>query len=121
MVKFSVDYVCPCLFVNARFSNYINIDEFVNVIEDNGFLKKDFLILERFESIYVCCKDTISFCCKYYPEFYETCLDDCPNQYADMHSINCLDIMEYGFEDICLNCEMIILNFFSKVLIKIEK
>ena len=37
-----------CLSVSVRhraFSNYINIDEFVNVIEDNGFLKKDFLIL----------------------------------------------------------------------------
>ena len=121
MVKFSVDYVCPCLFVIARFSNYINIDEFVNVIEDNGFLKKDFLILERFESIYVCCKDTIHFCCKYYPELYETCLDDCPNEYTDMTSINCLDVMEYGFEDICSHCESIIFNYFFKILIEIKK
>ena len=75
-----VNYGCLCLFDIARFSNYVNIDEFVNVIEDNGFLKKDFLILERFESIYVCCKDTIHFCCKYYSELYETCLDDCPNE-----------------------------------------
>ena len=119
MVKF---FVCSCLYDIARFSNYNDdIDKFNDLIEDNGLLKKDFLILKENESNYICCKDTIQFCCRYYPELYETCLDDRPHEYTDMCSVNCLDLLEYGFEVICLNCERIIFNFFLRVLIKIEK
>ena len=114
-------FVCLCLYDIARFSNYNDIEKFIDLIEDNGLFKKDFLILERNESNYVCCKDTIEFCCRYYPELYETCLDDCAYEYTGMCSVNCLDLLEYGSEDICLNCETTIFNFFLKVLIKIEK
>ena len=43
-------------------------------------------------------------------------MDDCPNEYADTTSINCLDLFVYGFEDICSNCENILLTYFLRFL-----
>ena len=115
-------FVCQCLFDIACFSKYNDdINEFINLIEDNGLLKCNFLILEHAESFYVCCKDTIHFCYTYYPELYETCMENCPYEYTDMASVNCLDLRIYGFEDICSNCDALFLKYFLEVLFKIEK
>ena len=118
MVKY---YVCQCYFDIAISSNYDNIDEFCAIIQEYGFLKKNFIWYKHNDVNYVCCKDMIHFLYNCYPEVYETCMDDCPNAYADTTSINCLDLFVYGFEDICSNCENILLTYFLRFLEIVKK
>ena len=105
-------FVCPCLFdivSSAVTSNYEQINKFLSV---------NFLIIEYDGSFYLCCKDSIEFyydCCKKQSDIYETCSSDLTEL------ISCLDLICYGFEDLCPKCEKFILKYFLEHLTKIEK
>ena len=85
------------------------------------FSQKKFIRFNYNELNYVCCKDTIHFLYEIYPKAYKIAMEDCPNEYADMTSINCLDLFVYGFEDVCSRCENILLTFFLRFFKKVEK
>ena len=56
---------------------------------------------------------------EYYPEFYEKCMEQCPKEYPDPESCNCLDLCEMGFEDFCVSSEKISISFLLKCLMKL--
>ena len=113
--------VCSCLFDFALFSNYNGINEFIESMEKMNFSKSNILILEYVDSFYICCKETVQFLYRCYPELYESCIDECPNEYTDPESVNCFDLFLYGYEDLCENCESVIFSYLLKILIKIKK
>ena len=100
-------FVCPCLHDIVYALNYDDINELMK------FLSSNYLILEYDRSIYISCKDSIDF----YFEYNKDC-DTCSNP---TEPVSCLDLICYGFEDVCSKCEKIILNYFSDHLSKIEK
>ena len=71
------------------------------------------------ETYYICCKETIEFLIKYYPDLYEKCMEYCPHEYPDPESCNCLDLCEFGYEDFCFSCQNITISVLIKCLIKI--
>ena len=105
-------FVCPCLLDIVFASNCKEIDELIK----SGFLKVNFLIFEHDRSFYLCCKENIVFYsgCYKQSDIYKTCSDE-------TEPINCFDLILYGYEDICLECEKLILKYFLEFLIKIEK
>ena len=112
-------FVCSCLFDFALFSNYNVIDEFVKSMKKMNFLKSNILILEHVDSFYIYCKETVQFLTQYYPDFYEKCMEHCPHENPDPESVNCLDLCEFGFEDLCLSCQEVTISYLLKCLIKI--
>ena len=65
-------------------------------------------------SYIVCCKICLEFVAKSDPCLYNDCSCVCPNEAADPNSVNCIDLFEYGFENLCVGC----LNIVSCILIK---
>ena len=100
-------FVCPCLFDIVSALNYDDINELMK------FLGVNYLILEYDMSFYISCKDSI--------EFYSEYNKDCDTCFNSTEPISCLDLICYGFEDVCSKCEKTILKFFSDYLNKIEK
>ena len=100
-------FVCPCLFDIVSALNYNDINELMK------FLSVNYLILEYDESFYISCKDSI--------DFYSVYNKDCDTCSVPTEPISCLDLICYGFEDVCSKCEKIILKCFSDHLSKIEK
>ena len=86
-----------------------------------NFAKSNILILEYDYSFYICCKETVHLLYRCYPELYESCIDDCPNEYTDPESVNCLDFFLYEYEDLRENCESVIFSYLLKILVKIKK
>ena len=100
-------FICPCLFDIVFASNDDDISELIK------FLSVNYLILEYDRSFYISCKDSI--------DFYSEYNKDSDSCYSSTEPISCLDLICYGFEDVCSKCEKIILNYFSDHLSKIEK
>ena len=103
-------FVCPCLFDTISAINYNDIDELMK------FLSVNYLIIECNRTIYIACRDSIDFYSDYIRED-----ENCDTCFNSDEPISCLDLICYGFEDSCSNCEKIILDFFSDHLCKIEK
>ena len=103
-------FVCPRLF--DTFSS-INLDEIDELIK---FLSVNYLIIDYNEKIYIACRDIIDFYCDYIRNDKQ-----CDTCFTPNDTINCLDLVCYGFQDCCSKCERIILVFFSDYLCKIEK
>ena len=100
-------FACPCLFNIVSALNYNDINELMK------FLSVNYLIREYDGSFYLSCKDSIDF----YSEYNKDC-DTC----SDLtEPISCLDLICYGFEDVCSKCEKLIFDFFLEHLTLIEK
>ena len=100
-------FVCPCLFDVVSASNYNDINELIK------FLSVNYLMLAHDGTFYICCKNSIEFYSDLNKESY-TCS-------TVIEPVSCLDLICYGFEDVCSECEKLIFNFFSEHLSKIEK
>ena len=100
-------FVCPCLFDTVFALNHNVINELMR------FLSVNYLIIEYDGSFYISCKDAIEFYSEYNKQS-DTCSDI-------TEPISCLDLISYGFEDVCSKCEKSILKFFLGHLSKIEK
>ena len=103
-------FVCLCLFDTISAIKYDDIDELMK------FLSVNYLIIECDRTIYIACRDSIDFYSDYIRED-----EGCDTCFNSDEPISCLDLICYGFEDSCPNCEKIILDFFSDHLWKIEK
>ena len=67
------------------------------------------------DSYIVCCKICLEFATKNDLYLYNDCSRVCPNEaVADLNSVNCIELFEYDFEDLCAGC----LNIVSCFLIK---
>ena len=101
-------FVCPCLFDIVSALNYDSINELIK------FLNVNYLILGHNGSFYLCCKNSVEF---YFD--YNKQSDTCSK--SDTELISCLDLISYGFEDVCSKCEKLIFDFFLEHLSLIEK
>ena len=90
----------------------------IDLAEQNGIMRPNIFLFDADATYYICCKETIEFLVEYYPEFYEKCLD-CPHEYPDPESCNCLNLCKFGYEDFCLSCQEVTISYLLKCLIKI--
>ena len=113
-------FACCCLFhfIIILKSKFI-INDFIDLAEQNGIMRPNILLILVESTYYICCKETIQFLIQYYPDFCEKCLEHCPREYPDPESVNCLDLCEFGFEDLCLSCQEVTVSYLLKCLIKI--
>ena len=102
--------VCPCLFDIVFASNYNEINELIK------FLSVNFLTILHGVSTYICCKDSIEF----YFDYNKQSVNDKTCSTVS-EPISCLDLICFGFEDVYLKCEKLILKYFLEHLSKIEK
>ena len=100
--------VCPCSFDIVSALNYDEVNELIK------FLSVNYLMLELNGSLYLCCKNSVEFYFDYNKQS-GTCSE------SDTESISCLDLISYGFEDVCSKCEKLIFDFFLEHLTLIEK
>ena len=110
-------FVCPCIFDIFLVSNPKEINELVK----SNFLEVSYLILLDAESnmesnLYICCKENIVFHyeCHSRSDIFKTCGD-----ISD--SVNCFDLLSFGFKNICSKCKKLILKYFLDILIKVKK
>ena len=106
--------VCSCI-IDLTFFGIKKFDLIKKIIE----FAKDSCNRHLFEVFYdnsyiVCCKICLEFAAKSDPCLYNDCSCVCPNEAADPSSVNCIDLFEYGFENLCVGC----LNIVSCFLIK---
>ena len=106
--------VCSCI-IDLTFFGIKKVDLIKKIIE----FAKDSCNRHLFEVFYdnsyiVCCKICLEFAAKSDPCLYNDCSCVCPNEAADPNSVNCIDLFEYGFENLCVGC----LNIVSCFLIK---
>ena len=106
--------VCSCI-IDLTFFGIKKVDLIKKIIE----FAKDSCNRHLFEVFYdnsyiVCCKICLEFAAKSDPCLYNDCSCVCPNEAADPSSVNCIDLFEYGFENLCVGC----LNIVSCFLIK---
>ena len=112
MFKFKV---CSCI-VDLTFFGIKKFDLIKKIIEFAKDRCKRYLFdVTDDDSYIVCCKICLKFATKSDPYLYNDCSHKCPNEAAaDPNSVNCVDLFEYGFEDLCVEC----LNIVSCFLIK---
>ena len=106
--------VCSCI-IDLTFFGIKKFDLIKKIIE----FAKDSCNRHLFDVFYdnsyiVCCKICLEFAAKSDPCLYNDCSCVCPNEAADPSSVNCIDLFEYGFENLCVGC----LNIVSCFLIK---
>ena len=106
--------VCSCI-IDLTFFGIKKFDLIKKIIE----FAKDSCNRHLFDvfsdnSYIVCCKICLEFAAKSDPCLYNDCSCVCPNEAADPNSVNCIDLFEYGFENLCVGC----LNIVSCFLIK---
>ena len=106
--------VCSCI-IDLTFFGIKKVDLIKKIIE----FAKDSCNRHLFDVFYdnsyiVCCKICLEFAAKSDPCLYNDCSCVCPNEAADPSSANCIDLFEYGFENLCVGC----LNIVSCFLIK---
>ena len=105
-------FVYPCIFDLFLSSS----DEEINDLIKSKFLNVSYLIFDEKSDIYICCKKNIGLYYECYCRSvnYKSCGDI-------IDPVNCFDLLSYGFENICFKCRKIILNYFLKILIKVQK
>ena len=106
--------VCSCI-IDLTFFGIKRFDSTKKIVE----FAKDKCDRHLFDIFYdnsyiVCCKICLEFAAKSDPCLYNDCSCVCPNEAADPNSVNCIDLFEYGFENLCVGC----LNIVSCFLIK---
>ena len=99
---------CICIYEDLL---SLNTDEVIDLIANCSLLPAGFMIIESENEIYICCRETIVFCCEYY-NFDE---NDCPDVTEP-----CLDSLSFGNTDICDFCISVIIKYLSESLIEIK-
>ena len=106
--------VCSCI-IDLTFFGIKKFDSIKKIIEfAKGKCNRHLFDVFHDDSCIVCCKICLEFAAKSDPCLYNDCSGVCPNEVADPNSVNCIDLFEYGFEDLCVGC----LNLVSCFLIK---
>ena len=99
-------FVCNCFYEPKFGCGVVSIKRLIT--ED--FIDFHYLIFVN-DCCYICCKKTITFLfdCYFNFDFHCTCatIDD---------SISCIEMVEFGNEDICQICEKTLCFYFSSIL-----
>ena len=101
-------FCCICIYDNLL---SLNTDEIIDSIANCSLLSAGFMIIEFENEIYICCRETMYFCCDYY-NFDE---DYCPDVVEP-----CIDSLYFGNIDICDFCISQIIEYLSQSLTKIK-
>ena len=99
---------CNCFYSIKLGCGVVSIEKLI--MED--FIDHNYLTFVQNDCCYICCKETISFLFDCYRSV------DIKNSCAQIdHPVSCIDLIEYGGEDIWQICEKLLCSYFSKVLI----
>ena len=100
--------ICNCVYLIKLAFGFVTIERLIT----DDFIDYNYLTFVTDDCCYICCKETISFLfdCYRSSDIQNTCadFDDC---------MSCIDLIEFGGEDICQICEKLLCFYFSKVLI----
>ena len=91
-------------------------DEEIAKLIESGFLNVNFFVIQEKSVVCICCKDTIVFCydCSSKSDLAKTCGDV-------IEPITCFDLIPYGFENVCLLCNELVLKYFLNFLVEVKK
>ena len=100
-------FVCNCFYAPRLGCGVVSIKRLI--AED--FIDFHYLTLVKNDYCYICCKETIMFLfdCYCYSVF------DCTCATTD-HPVSCIEMVEFGNEDICQICEKTLFFYFSGFL-----
>ena len=101
-------YICNCYFQIKLGCGVIDIKRLI----ENDFIDFNFItVVTTDERCYICCKETITFLfdCYRSSDIRYTCA-------TIKVPVCCVDMIEFGNEDICQACEQLLCFYFSKVL-----
>ena len=104
-------FICPCIFESKLGCSFVKISR---LIED-GFIDFKFLIFLKNDCYYICCKDSIYFRfeCSRSEDIRATCANI-------KFPICCIDLIEFGYENVCCKCENLLFCYFTDILTEVE-
>ena len=103
-------FVYPCIFEAKLGCGVIKIDRLI----EEGFIDLNYLTVLNNECCYICCKKAI--------EFLFDCTRSCHIQYTCgniKEPVCCIDLIEFGGEDLCYKCKKLLCSYFKYILIKV--
>ena len=108
--------VCSCI-IDLTFFGIKKFDSIKKIIEFAKDSCNSQLFVVFYDNYYiVCCKICLEFAAKSDPCLCNDCSRVCPNEAADPTSVNCINLIEYGFEDFSVGCLNIVSGFLMKNL-----
>ena len=96
-------FICNCFFELKLGCGAFNIKRLIT--ED--FIDFHYLTFVKNDCCYICCKETIT--------FLFDCYRSCDFQYT-CGPICCIDLVEFGNDDVCQICEKFLCSYFSEIL-----
>lgn len=103
-------FICPCIFESKLGCSFVKISRLV----EDGFIDSKFLIFLKNDCYYICCKDSIYF--RFECSRKEDIRLTCGNI---KYPICCIDLIEFGCENVCCKCENLLFRYFTDILIEI--
>ena len=104
-------FICPCFYKSKFGCGIISIDRLIK----EKLFDYNYLIIAKNACCYVCCKETIAFLFECYRE------SDIASSCANVNDpLCCIDLTEFGYENLCDCCEKLLCSYFSLVLIEIK-
>ena len=102
-------FICQCIFESKLGCGFVDIHR---LIED-GFIDHRFMLFLKNDCYWICCKDTINFLfeCNRERDIRNTCG-------TIKFPINCIDLLEFGYEYLCSRCESLLFFYFRDILVE---
>ena len=100
-------FICNCFYELKLGCGFFNIKRLIT--ED--FIDCHYLTFVENDCCYICFKETITFIfdCYRCSDIKYTCANI-------QEPVSCIDMVEFGSEDICQTCEKLLLFYFSEIL-----
>ena len=79
-----------------------------------GFIDLNYLTVLNNECCYICCKNSI--------DFMFHCSRTCDIQYTCANikePVCCIDLIEFGGDDLCYKCEKLLCSYFNYILVQV--
>ena len=103
-------FICPYIFESKLGCSFVKISRLI----EEGFIDSKFLIFLKNDCYYICCKDSIYF--RFECSRSEDIRVTCGNI---KHPICCIDLIEFGYENVCSKCENLLFCYFTDILIEV--
>ena len=103
--------VCCCFYKLKLGCGIISIDR----LKKEEIIDYRYLTIAKNDCLYICCKQTVEFLFQCYRK------SDIELTCATVNDpICCIDLVEFGNEDLCNLCKKLLCSYFSFVLVKYE-
>ena len=104
-------FIRPCVFESKLGCGFLKVPRLI----EEGFIDFNFIIFLKNDCYYICCKESIYFRfeCSRSNDIEATCGNiEC--------LVSCIDLIEFGYENVCSKCEKLLFCFFVNILVELE-